>query len=144
MPRSEATIHINRTQEDVWAFIGDPDNLPVWNSAVVTAEADGPFDKGTKVSGQVKFLGKRMNYVNEMTAFEAPHRSEYRSVEAPFPWHGGTTLERDGDGTKVTTFLDSENISGFFGKMGDPIVAKMYGRQMRADLENLKEILESG
>jgi carbon monoxide dehydrogenase subunit G len=143
MPRSEASIHIERTQDDIWAFVGDPDNLPVWNSAVVTAEADGPFAKGTRINGQVKFLGKRMDYVNEVTEFDAPNRSEYRSLESPFPFHGGTILEPDGNGTKLTTFLESDNIGGFFGKLGDPIVAKMYGRQMRSDLENLKEILES-
>ena len=144
MPRSEATIHIDRSCDDVWAFIGEPDNLPVWNSAVVTAETDEPLAKGTRVRGQVKFLGKRMDYVNEVTEFDAPNRSEYRSVESPFPWQGGTVLERDGSGTTVTTFLESQDIGGFFGKLGDPIVAKMYGRQMRSDLENLKEILESG
>lgn len=143
MPRSEATIHIERGPDEVWAFIADPDNLPVWNTALVTAESDGPMEKGAKISGQVKFLGKKIDYVNEVTEFDSPRRTEYRSVESPFPWHGGTILEQDGNGTKVTAFLESENIRGFFGKLGDPIVAKMYGRQMRSDLENLKEILES-
>lgn len=144
MPRSEATVHIERSPDDVWSFVAEPDNLPVWNSAVVTAETDGPLASGAQIRGQVKFLGKKLDYVNEMTQFEPPKRSEYHSVESPFPWRGGTILEPDGDGTRVTTFLESENIRGFFGKMGDPIVAKMYGRQMRSDLDNLKEILESG
>lgn len=143
MPRSEATIHIERNQDEVWDFIADPNNLPVWNTAVVTAETDGPWEKGARVNGQVKFLGKRIDYVNEVTELDAPKRSEYRSVEAPFPFHGGTILEQEGNGTKVTTFLESGSIGGFFGKLGDPVVAKMYSRQMRSDLENLKEILES-
>jgi hypothetical protein len=51
-------------------------------------------------------------------------------------------VEPDGSGTEVTSFLESE-AGGFFGKIGDAMASKMYSRQMRSDLENLKELLES-
>ena len=142
MPRSEASIVIDRSSEEVWAYVTEPENLVVWNSALVSAEADGPMRVGGRLHGQVKFLGKKMDYVNEVTAFDAPKRSAYSSIESPFPWHGETLVEPEGDGAKVTLYLESDNIGGFFGKLADPVVAKMYSRQMRSDLENLKEILE--
>ena len=142
MPRSEASIVIDRSPDEVWAFVADPDNLVVWNAAVVSAQADGPPQVGARLTGQVKFLGKKMDYVNELTAFDAPKRQAYRSIESPFPWQGETIVEPEGDGTKVTVSLESDNVGGFFGKLADPVVAKMYSRQMRSDLENLKEILE--
>jgi len=143
MRRSDASIHIDRSPEQVWAYIADIDNLTVWNGAVVSAEADGPMQVGTRVRGQVKFLGKRMDYVNEIAEFDEGKRNIYRSVEAPFSWRGGTELEPEGDGTKVTSFIETEDTGGFFGKIGDAMATKMYGRQMRQDLENLKEILET-
>lgn len=143
MPRSEASIRINRRPEEVWAYVSDMDNYTVWNGAIVSADADGPMAEGTKVRGQIKFLGKKMDYVNEVTQFQAPTRSAYRSIDAPFAWEGGTLLEPDGDGTKITQYLETAETGGFFGKVGDTMATKMYSRQMRSDLENLKEILES-
>lgn len=143
MPRSEESVYIDRSPEDVWAFVSEPANLPIWNAAVVSAEADSEVQVGTRVSGQIKFLGKKFDYVNEMTELDAPKVMGYKSVEAPFPFVGRDTLEAEGQGTRFTATMESEGAGGFFGKLGDPITMKMYGRQVRSDLENLKEILES-
>jgi carbon monoxide dehydrogenase subunit G len=142
MPRIEESIQINRSPQEVWDFTADPANLPVWNGAIQTADPDGPMAQGTKVSGHLKFLGKRMDYVNEITTFNPPTESAYRSVDAPFEFTGGSMLEPADGGTRMTTWIETGSLGGFFGKMGDPIVTKMYARQVRNDLENLKEILE--
>lgn len=33
-------------------------------------------------------------------------------------------------------------MSGFFGKLADPVVARMFSRDMRSNLHRLKEVLE--
>ena len=142
MPHSEATIHIDRAPEEVWAYLEQTENIPVWNGAIVSAEADGPPAVGARTRGLIKFLGRKMDYVNEITEMDAPKRYAFRSVEAPFPFRGGTELEPDGDGTMVRNFLETDDLGGFFGKIGDAMATKMYTRQMRTDLETLKEILE--
>ncbi len=47
------------------------------------------------------------------------------------------------DASRVTYRVDVPNIGGFFGKLADPVVTRMYARDVRTSLENLKEVLES-
>jgi hypothetical protein len=57
---------------------------------------------------------------------------------------GSTAVEGVGsDASRVTFRLDVPEIGGFFGKLADPVVTRMYARDVRASLGNLKEILES-
>jgi hypothetical protein len=73
---------------------------------------------------------------------DAPSRVVYRSVKAPFPYELAYTLtERDG-ATEIQHDGVTEAMSGFFGKLADPVVAKMYQRDMNSNLLNLKAILE--
>lgn len=50
-------------------------------------------------------------------------------------------LEAVEDGTKVTVVV--EGTAGGFLRLPDPIVVRMFGRDMQADLERLKDILEA-
>ena len=69
--------------------------------------------------------------------------TEWESTESPMAFTYSWRYEDADGGTKVTLRQDVPSISGFFGKLADPIVTRMYARSVRADLENLKEILES-
>lgn len=48
----------------------------------------------------------------------------------------------DGDGTHVTFIQDVESLGSFFGRLADPVVTKMYSRDVRSNLENLKVLCE--
>jgi uncharacterized membrane protein len=78
----------------------------------------------------------------ETVEVQRPERIVYRSVEAPFPFELSFTLvDRDGS-TEVRHDGSTETMGGFFGKLADPMVARMYQRDMNSNLANLKAILE--
>ena len=69
--------------------------------------------------------------------------SDSASSRRPPPAEGsGRPAQLDeGEGTKVTWHQEMESLKGLF-KFADPIVLKMYARDVRSNLEKVKTILE--
>lgn len=144
MPRIEDSIHIERPVSDVFAFATDPANQTLIASNMLTFEVDGPMEKGARPEGVTKVAGRRVEWTSEVTEFEPGRKMEVRSVDAPMDFHITWTYEPDGDGTRVGFVQEVPSIGGFFGRMSDPIVTKLYARDVRANLENLRTLLEEG
>ena len=98
-----AEIEIARPRERVAAFATDPANDTRWILALDSARKldDGPVGPGTRVERIASFLGRKIEYVNEVVAFEAGRRLEMRSVKAPFPMTVVYEFEDAGGGTRM-------------------------------------------
>jgi uncharacterized membrane protein len=142
MPHVEESIHINRPVAEVFAFATDPANQMLINTNMVAYESDGPLQKGARMSGAVKVAGKRVAWTSEVTEFEQDRRVEVQSIDAPMNFHISWLYEPDGEATRVQFVEDVDGIGGFFGRLSDPVVTRMYSRDVRANLENLKILLE--
>jgi uncharacterized protein YndB with AHSA1/START domain len=147
MARFEEGISIDRSPEDVFAFVSDVDNLPLWQTSMVEIEKqhEGEPTVGSQSRGVNRFMGKRMEFTTEVTAYDPPKRLAIKTVDGPFDYRQEERLEPEGDGCRLTVVGEAPaGLGGLFGKMADPLVAKLYGRSMRGDLEVLKGILEEG
>jgi uncharacterized membrane protein len=142
VPRIEESIHIDRPVSDVFAFATDPANQTLIAANMIAFDVDGPMEKGARPEGVTKVAGRRVEWTSEVTEFEQDRRMEIRSLEAPMDFHITWTYEPDGDGTRVGFVQEVPSVGGFFGRMSDPLVTKLYGRDVRANLENLKLLLE--
>lgn len=146
MPVTEESIVIDRPRQDVWDFASDPDNQTVWQSNLVRFElvdAERPA-VGAKTRGANRVAGKSIEWTAEYTEWDPPRQAAFRSIDAPIEFEGRITAEDVGNqATRVTWRIDAGAFEGFFGKLTDPIVNRMYARDVRASLENLKEVLES-
>jgi len=47
-------------------------------------------------------------------------------------------------GTRISIRQEVAPCGGFFGKLADPLVTRMYSRDVRGNLVTLKDVLESG
>src|SRR5215210_894572 len=90
-----AEVTIERGADAVWDFMTDPQHEPEWIGGLKTARLQGepPLRVGSRVERVASFLGKRIEYVNEVTELERPRLLDMRSVVAPFPMHITYTLE---------------------------------------------------
>jgi hypothetical protein len=90
------------------------------------------------------FLGRRVEYVNEVTELDPERVLDMRSVKAPFPMRVTYTFEPRGpagaDGTTVRNRVRGAP-GGFFALFG-PLLAPMVKRSVRKDLERLRDIME--
>lgn len=140
----EESIVIDKSREEVYEFFTDPDNVPVYCSNIVEYTlVEGDREKvGRKCRGAAKVAGRRVEFQDEVVEMEEAHRSKLVSEDATIPYSLELRYADEGTGTRVTWHQEIESLKGFF-KFADPIVLRMYGRDVRANLENAKTILES-
>lgn len=144
MPRVEESIVIARTPKEVWDYVTDPAHDAVWMSNVVEYEADWEQEPqvGDGTRRVARVAGRRCEMTCAVTEVVPGEMFAWKSVEAPFPFENAFRVEETEEGTRLTFYGKTEGMRGFFGKLADPIVARMFSRDMRSNLENLKTILE--
>ena len=145
MPVVEETILIKRPRDEVFAFATDPANVPLYSSNLVEFEqtSEGPVGKGTTNRGVVKVAGKSLHWTAEISEFDPGKRYVSRSIESPMGWEMRVTYEDDGGDTLVHWRQETDSFGGFFGKLADPLVTRMYAKDVKSNLEKLKELLEA-
>ena len=145
MPVIDESIVIDRGRSEVFAFATDPDNVPLFNSNMISFEqlTEGPVGKGTRNHGMVRVVGKTIEWTTEVTEFEQDRLVISRSVESPVGFGLDIKYVDVDGGTKVTWRQESETYGGFFGKLADPLVTRMYAKDVRSNLEKLKELVEA-
>jgi uncharacterized membrane protein len=141
--RFEQSVVINRPSEHVFDFLANPENDPQWSSASdeMRKTSEGPVGVGAKFKQVGRFLGRRLEFALEVTAYE-PHRKFGMKVTAgPIKFAGMRVLETVPDGTRVT--FTGGGRAGSFLRLARPLLARAAERQLKADLTALKEVLEA-
>jgi carbon monoxide dehydrogenase subunit G len=140
----EESIVINRPRMEVWEFMIDPENVPVYSSNVVDYElvSGGKQEVGRVCRGTVKVAGRRLELTDEMVEVERGRSGRLVSEDATIPYTLSFRYEDEDEGTKVTWHQEMESLKGFF-KFADAIVLKLYARDVRSNLEKAKTILEA-
>ena len=144
MPTVEENIDIAIPPQLVFNFLSKSENITVWDSSVVHAEAigDEPVGLGTRAKGTSKIVGKKFDWTTEVGEFQPPSRLVSRSVDGTLEFTVTSTLEPEGDGTRLTYRIDAASgLGGVFGKLADRFVEKAQARTVRANLETLAEML---
>jgi uncharacterized membrane protein len=139
-----ARIVIDRPREDVAAFVIDNRNDPTWIGGISESEllGEGPVMEGSRVRRVASFLGKRIEYVNEVVRLEPATALEMRSVKSPFPMRITYTFADAPGGTETSVRVQGE--PGGLYRAGGPLMKRAVQRSIDRDVEALKRTLESG
>jgi uncharacterized membrane protein len=135
-------VIVRRPREEVAAYMTDPANDPEWIGGLREARlvGDGPLGEGSRVARVASFMGRRVEYVNEIATLEPGRVLEMRSVKAPFPMHITYTFE-DADG--ATIVHNRVRGGGGLFSLGSPLFAPMVKRNVQKDLERMRDLLEA-
>jgi carbon monoxide dehydrogenase subunit G len=99
----EATAEVNRSVEEVFAFLSDGTNDPKFSPRVqeITKTPEGPTAVGTIFTSTVKDAGMKTGRKFRITEFEAPNRIRWTetSKNVVTADEGGYDLEATGPGT---------------------------------------------
>lgn len=76
MQRVERTERIAAPPDELFAYLSDLDNLPDWQSGIVTAERidSGPLRSGSSARVVRELMGQRLEVVLTITDYDPPHR----------------------------------------------------------------------
>jgi hypothetical protein len=153
---------IERPRDDVARFAMDPANDTRWILALDFArvlpgsegtrggEGEGAagggggadaVGVGTRVERLASFLGRRIEYVNEIEEYDPPRRLAMRSVKAPFPMTVVYEFEEAGEGATLARIRAGGDTRGFYSVAG-PLLNQMAKHGISRDLEALKDLME--
>ena len=138
-------VVIDRPRAEVAAYAADPDNATRWyvNIKSVEWQTPRPLAVGSRIAFVAEFLGRRLEYVYEITRLEPERRLVMRTPAQPFPMETTYTWEdADGGGTLMT--LENSGAPSGVSRLATPFIARSMRRANRKDLDLLKRILEPG
>jgi uncharacterized protein YndB with AHSA1/START domain len=141
------SVEINRSPEDVFAYVTDPTRFKEWQDAVVSAQRtdSGPITPGSKIT-LTRRMGKReQTMTSELTEYSPPRSYAFRVIDGPVRARGKGRFEPldDGGRTRFTFELDFEGHG--IGKLLVPLVVRRQAeKELPQSHENLKKRLESG
>jgi uncharacterized membrane protein len=136
-----AEVRVDRPREQVAAYMTDPANDPSWIGGLREARllGDPPLSEGTRVQRVASFMGRRIDYVLEITELAHGRLLDMTSVKAPFPMRVTYSFE-DADGGRTLVRNRVRGGGGFFS-LGSPLFAPLVKRNVQKDLERLRDLL---
>ena len=143
MASFEIVVEIDRPVEEVFAYFTDVACIPEWNSIVLEVTPSArPIHVGATVKIRMRLLGRTIEATQEVLEYESNKKVVVRTP-APLAVTDTWMFEPLGAGRTRLTFGSVGTVSGFF-KLADPIVVRVAKKQLTAQLETLKELLEAG
>ena len=91
----------------------------------------------------IKVAGKRLDFLYEIVEFDPPRRFSGRTIDSPIPFRVTIWSEPIKEGTLLEWLTETGMFGGFFGKLAEPVVVGIYSRELKADLERLKTLVET-
>jgi uncharacterized protein YndB with AHSA1/START domain len=142
----EYTIVINQPVEKVFNYVSNPANLPEWQGPPTEIRnlqqtTPGQLREGDRFTTVLQFLGRRYETSTEVSAYEPNRRLSYRGTGGPVPTQIIFILEEVSGGTRFTHSQKVEP-GGFFG-LAESLFELEAKRQLRGDLQTLKDLLEA-
>jgi carbon monoxide dehydrogenase subunit G len=138
---AELTIEIERSPEDVFAYLTDVSNLTTWQDGVHRAEIldGGDVRAGARIAESRHLLGRELHTTLEIADFDPPHVFALRALDGPVRFSVRHELEPAGESTRLKVIGEADVHIPFAGG----IMERRARKQFQKDFERLKHILES-
>lgn len=139
-----AMTTISAPRGPVASCVVDHRKDPVWIGGISESELLGepPVAVGSRVRRIATFLGRRIEYVNEVTRLEPNVLLEMRSVKSPIPMVVTYAFEDAEGGTRTSVRIQGDPSALY--RLAGPLLARQVRRSVQGDLDRLRTILERG
>ncbi|HEV2125592.1 MAG TPA: SRPBCC family protein [Chloroflexota bacterium] len=145
MARMESSVVIRRPVPEVFAFVANYENDPLWRIGIteLVITTPGPPGVGSETREVLRFLGQTYTTTARVTEYTPPTRIAFQSLSGPQPVRGWRLIEPVEEGARVTHALEADPV-GVLGRILLPVQAALLGRQMQRESQRLKSLLERG
>ena len=102
------TAYIERTPEQLFAFMIDFSKAPRWRSLVrrIDIVGNGPVHQGTQILVTIDVMGKTRQALSEIWSYDPPRRLGFRNTASNVTGEFEYVLAPEGSGTRVTMTCD--------------------------------------
>lgn len=145
MIRVNAAVHIQRSPEEVFAYLSNFENNPKWQSGMVSARftSPGPLGVGSTYSQEARFLGRPVISEFEVIEYEPGRKVKITSTSGTFPITVTRFVEPDGaGGSRVSAVVEGDASRVY--RLAQPILRRMVQRSVQGDYGRIKSVLEGG
>lgn len=138
------SITISRPSADVFAFVADMNNIPKWQSEVVSSRVitPGPTKVGTRFTEDVKMGPTRTTAACEVTEFSPGSSMAFKAISQRMDYEGSIGVESVAGASRLT-MKGSAQMKGWWRLM-EPLMKREFQNGIRKELGTLKAVLESG
>lgn len=139
----DLNTHIYRPLKQVFIFVATPENDFQWQYGILasTQISNGEIGLGTLFRAVGHIMGRRIEAIYEITAFELNKRYGFKSVSGPVDSYTLYTFEMSEGGTMIN--LSTETNPRDLFKPSDTIIVKKFKKQYKENLAMLKSVLEA-
>src|SRR5580658_7238119 len=139
------SIEVNRPAEEVFAYLDQVDRHNEWQGQLVstTIETDGPVGVGTRVVERRNVPGGARDFPYEITEHDSPRKVSFRGTAGMIRPFGAYTVDPIGESrSRMNSELDLKGHG--IGKLFAPLALRQAAKQLPADHDKFKALLESG
>lgn len=103
MTRIEGRTRFTRTREEVFEFLADPRNEPLYNPLIVSAHqvTPGPIGPGTRFLQQARSFGRRRDITIDLLEYLPPRHLRWHISSSGMDVDGSEDLTTSHGGTEV-------------------------------------------
>ena len=143
MTEVEVSVDIARPLAEVFAYITHFPNNTQWQMGVKSAEitSTGEFGIGSTYTQISQFIGRDIVFHFEVIEFEPNRRIRFKTTSGTFPVDIVRAVEPIDNETRVTAIIGGD--AGGIFRLAAPLLDWMTRRQIEADYQRLKAILEA-
>ena len=143
----EESVTVRRPAAVVFSYLEERTHDSEWMVSVSESEWLDPAQQigvGRRGRMVMKVMGRRAEYVDEVSEYVPGRRIAHRTIEGPLPLSTACICEPVDGGCRVTVLGETERAPGgrVLGPLIAPVVARVVRRGFREDLARLKTVLE--
>lgn len=138
------SIEINRTPQDVFAYVDDLARHGEWQTQIVSVHVDteGPTHVGSRATDKRRLPGGIREVTYEIREHVPPRKSSFRGVNGPVRPVGTITIEPLDGGTRSKLTLELDLKGKGLGVLLAPLARANARKEVPKSHQRLKEILE--
>ncbi|MBN1529224.1 MAG: SRPBCC family protein [Thermoleophilaceae bacterium] len=138
-----AEVVVARPPEEVFAFVADARNRPLWDEGVGSEEliSPEPIGVGSTLRTRMRSMGRDLEYLWEIAEHDPPRRVRVESTAGPFPTTLVWEVAAHREGSRAT--FEVSGRPGGAMRLFQPLIARNTARNLERSFPRLKEVLES-
>jgi uncharacterized membrane protein len=143
MIRIETSAVINRPIDEVFEFVSDVENNPLWQSSIAAGKqtSSGSLGVGTTIMTISRYLAFQFKTDWEVIEYEPNKKYVAKSVSSRGQAKGTWEFESVASGTRVDLVAEM-GLSGLF-RIVEPMLKIIGQRETEKEFAALKELLEA-
>lgn len=142
MFRTSETVSIDRSSKDVFEFVADLRNFPLWRASLAssTVVTERTTDVGARCDEEIQMGPRRLRGSCEITSFSVGRSFSFRAVSRGLVYDGQVVVDPSQDGSSFT--LSGEVTLSGFVRLLEPVIKRQMREGVRREAAAVKAHME--